>query len=524
MSTLIRQFSEDHKDYLRDESRSVGHAEHIAFPCTENEVREVLAECYGRNERITVQGARTGLAAAAVPDGGLILNLSKMDRVTGMRRVGGSYHLVLQPGVVLAEVKKMLASKRFDTVGWDEESLSAYAEFCRDGEFFFSPDPTETSATIGGMTACNASGARTYKYGPIRGYVEAVRMALADGRMLSARRGGERACGYEAVFTADDGTALRVPVPTYRMPHTKNASGYYACEDMELIDLLIGSDGTLGVMTEIEVTLLPLPRVIWGVSCLFTSEEQSLDFVEELRGASNVASVEFFDSGSLEVLRTQKQRSTAFSALPDISPEINTLIYVELHCDDEAQAAERLFAIGDMFTKSGGSEDRTWVARDQSDLDRLMFFRHAVPESVNMLIDRRRQTDPAITKLGADMSVPDEQLRRVMELYRRTLAENGLQSATWGHVGNNHLHVNVLPENMDDYRKAKELFRTWAAEVTAMGGAVSAEHGVGKLKAAFLTIMYGEEHIEEMRRMKYAFDPKGLLGVGNLFSPAEVTL
>ena len=159
------------------------------------------------------------------------------------------------------------------------------------------------------------------------------------------------------------------------------------------------------------------------------------------------------------------------------------------------------------------------MARTALDREKQQFFRHAVPESTNMLIDERKKIDPVITKLGADMSVPDQYLREVVSLYRRTLQEYNLESATWGHIGNNHLHVNILPRNGDDYRKGKELYSHWAQTVTKMGGAVSAEHGVGKLKRDFLTVMYGEEHIREMARLKKQFDPEFLLGRGNLFAP-----
>ena len=170
---------------------------------------------------------------------------------------------------------------------------------------------------------------------------------------------------------------------------------------------------------------------------------------------------------------------------------------------------------------SGGNPNFTWVAKTQSDRDKLQFFRHAVPESVNMLIDRRKKEDPVITKLGSDMSVPNEHLKDVMSVYAETLKDSGLEYASWGNIGDNHIHVNILPRNGEDYKKGKALFEKWAAIVTEMGGAVSAEHGVGKLKAPFLTIMYGENHIDEMADLKLSLDPKGLFGRGNMFSLDE---
>lgn len=119
------------------------------------------------------------------------------------------------------------------------------------------------------------------------------------------------------------------------------------------------------------------------------------------------------------------------------------------------------------------------------------------------------------------MSVPDEHIFDAVRLYRTSLAEEGFDAAVWGHIGENHLHVNILPRNMEEYARGKELFVRWAEAVTAMGGAVSAEHGVGKLKSSFLRIMYGTEHVREMAALKQTFDEKRILGVGNLFPEEE---
>ena len=159
------------------------------------------------------------------------------------------------------------------------------------------------------------------------------------------------------------------------------------------------------------------------------------------------------------------------------------------------------------------------MARTDIDRECQRFFRHAVPESVNMLIDERRRTPPSITQLGSDMSVPDDRLADVIAHYRQTIAAAGLESAAWGHIGNNHLHVNILPRNDAEYAVGKKLFAEWAQTVTDMGGAVSAEHGVGKIKRDFLTIMYGENQIEQMVTLKAQLDPKAQLGRGNLFAP-----
>ena len=519
---LIRDMREEYNEYLRDESRTAGFADSISFPRTEEDIRRIARYCYDRGCRLTVQGGRTGLAAAAVPFGGHILNLSRMDRVTGMALRDGVFYLTVQPGVVLRELRKAIAAKRFDTADWSPASLDALEAFRAAAEQMFTPDPTETSATIGGMAACNASGARTHGYGPTRGYVEGIRVVLADGDTVALRRGEVCARGRKMTLTTESGHTLHVDLPTYTMPRTKNASGYFAADDMDAVDLFVGSDGTLGVLSELELRLLPLPNTIWAATCFFDRKEQAIAFTDALRRTEvKEVSLEYFDRRALDILRTQKREKTAFAALPDIPAGVGAAVYAELHCSGEAEAAGKLFRLGEVLTEAGGSEEDTWVARTENDRDKLLFFRHAVPESVNMLIDERKKIFPSITKLGSDMSVPDEHIFDVVRLYRTTLAEEGFDAAVWGHIGENHLHVNILPRNEEEFVRGKELFVRWAEAVTAMGGAVSAEHGVGKLKASFLRIMYGDGHIREMAALKRVLDEKSILGIGNLFSEED---
>lgn len=519
----IRTMCDDYAEYLRDESRSVGTAESISFPKTEADVRRILREEYTAGHRITVQGARTGLAAAAVPQGGHIMNMMKMDRVLGMRQdEAGRFYVTAQPGVILSQLKKQIESKKFETADWDEASKKAFRAFLDAPEQLLTPDPTEGSASIGGIVACNASGARSYLYGPTRGHVSAIRVVLPDGDVVSLRRGEVFAEGRTMTLTTESGRTMTFALPTYTLPATKNASGYYIADNMDAIDLFIGSDGTLGVTTSVELSLIPMPAIVWGVTCFFENEADAIRFVPMLReNVDKLASLEYFNGDALELLRQQKADNTAFAQLPEIPQNYGCAVYTEIHCGTEEEALERLFRVGEAMTACGGSEDDTWVARNSVDRDRLYFFRHATPESVNMLIDRRKKLDPVITKLGSDMSVPDQYLAQIVALYDSSLKELGLESVKFGHIGNNHLHVNILPRNGDDYRAGKELFKKWAKEVTRMGGAVSAEHGVGKLKADFLTIMYGEAHIREMAELKAVFDPRGLLGTGNLFTPIE---
>lgn len=266
----IQAFGADYDEYRRDESRAQGEAESISFPRTEDEVSAILSKLAASGTAVTVQGARTGLAAGAVPHGGHVMNLSHMNRCLGARRGGdGAFYLTVQPGVILSELRKYLANKTVPCTGWADEDLEVLEQLYAAPTQFFPTDPTEASACLGGMAACNASGARSYLYGPMRPHVSALRVVLADGDVVALKRGEVHARGRALTLETVGGRCILVPLPAYTMPASKNASGYYAEDNMDAVDLFIGSDGTLGVITQLELRLSALPALTWGVNCFF---------------------------------------------------------------------------------------------------------------------------------------------------------------------------------------------------------------------------------------------------------------
>jgi len=518
----IRPFDDSCADYLRDESRAVGTADFISFPHTACEVRDVLRQTGATGAAVTLQGGRTGIVSGAVPRGGHVLNLSRMNRVTGCRRLSdGRFTLAVEPGVVLAGLNRMLEQADFDTAGWNDGALRALAQMKQTGRFFFAPDPTETSATIGGMVACNASGARTFGCGPTRSHVHGLTVALADGSQLRLVRGDHRAEGRRFRLITDAGRVIEGALPSYRMPAVKNAAGYHASDDMDLVDLFIGSEGTLGVVTGVDIVLTPRPAAVWGVTMFMPSEESAVRCVGVIRGLPvRPVAMEYFDAGALDLLRRQKAVNPAFAQLPDLPAGFICALYCEYHGGGEDAVSEAVEAAAEAAASQGWDGEASWLASDGRELARMKAFRHAVPEAVNLTIDERRRSDQSITKLGTDMAVPDAALSRVMALYRGGLAASGLEAVVFGHIGNNHVHVNILPRSAGQYDDGKRLYRAWAVEVVAMGGTVAAEHGIGKLKREFLELMYGREAVGEMRGLKRLFDPDMRLNPGNLFEPA----
>jgi D-lactate dehydrogenase (cytochrome) len=383
------------------------------------------------------------------------------------------------------------------------------------------------------MVAANASGAKSFRYGPTARHIVGLRVALADGAVLSLTRGQShaRSRAFRLVTEPPESRVLEGNLPDYIVPPVKSAAGYQTAQDADLLDLFIGMEGTLGVVTQVDLALSPAPAVIWGLTAFLPSQDAAVRFVRAARGEGaesanreigvpgllRPAAIEFFNAGALDLLREQKRDNPAFSNLPDLPGQFRTAVYVEFHGDDEDAVAEAVTALSEVMTALGGSEDAAWLASEERELARMAYLRHAVPESVNLRIDERRRTEPALTKLGTDMSVPDAHLEEVLAMYDSGLASAGLEAVIFGHIGDNHVHVNILPRNLEEYARGKELYLGWARRVVAMGGSVSAEHGIGKLKTAFLEMMYGPEGIAEMRRLKKVFDPEARLNRGNLF-------
>jgi D-lactate dehydrogenase (cytochrome) len=493
----IANLGPEHQDYLRDESRRTGHAEAIAFPKTDGDILSALMTARDNGWPVTIQGARTGIAAGAVPEGGLILNLSRMNQI-GIIHDGK--RITVQPGALLADIR----------VAVQQQGL------------FFPPDPTETSASIGGMLACNASGAQSYHYGPTRRWVNALRLILADGRSFRIER-GTKAQGRCFSVQTDTGDKITGELPVLPLPSVKSAAGYHVQPDMDLIDLFIGMEGTLGIIAEIELSLIPAPSRVQALTAFFPSESAALRFVRFLRAETGIrlpcppVSIEFFDAHALELLRRAKADYAAFAKLPVLPPHFHSAIYLEFHGDESGPMDEAISLVAEQMAGLGANADDGWFADSAKDLEILKMFRHATPEAVNLLIDARRKEHPGLTKLGTDMSVPDDCLNKVMALYHEGLEASGLEYVIFGHIGDNHVHVNIVPRSQEEYTRGKALYLEWARAVVAMGGSVSAEHGIGKLKVPLLRQMIGDEGVLAMKQLKRIFDPAGILNPGNLF-------
>ncbi len=523
---LIRKMSPEYADYLFDESRTMGHAEYIAFPSNEAELEEVVRWCAENHVPLTAQGALTGLAGGASPDGGLILNLQRMNRILGIRRAeDGTYCLRVQPGLRLAQLRRALQLKMFDVSGWDNLSLETLRDI-RPGQLFFPPDPTEPTASLGGMASCNACGARSVLYGCTRAHIRGLRIVLADGRVTELIRGRDRASGRDVCLPLEDGSRFRTELPPFETPPIKDA-GFFLRRDMDLVDLFVGSQGTLGIISELLLELMPAPRHLWGITAFFPDDECALAYVRALKGrpdpgiplfGQKAASIEFFDRNALKMVMRQKTVTPAFRRLPDVPDDGRCAVYAEFNGNDPGEMIPILKSLSGLLISVGGDPDSTWVARDELELEQLLFFRHSVPETIDLIVEENRKHEPCITILSTDMAVDDDHFDELYHIYRHDLSVSGLPWVIFGHIGENHVHPNILARSRQEYEQGHSIFEKWARDVHRMGGSISAEHGAGKIKRKLALIMYGADRMRMLNRLKQSFDPDGLLGPGNILT------
>ena len=353
---------------------------------------------------------------------------------------------------------------------------------------FYAPDPTETSASIGGTIATNASGSRSFRYGSTAGHVLQCQAVFADGAVREFRRGDQ----------------IDFPVPNLPLPGTtKNTAGYRLRPGMEWIDLLCGSEGTLAVVVEAEVRLLPVPRQLITGVVFFPQQESVLDAVEQWRPVEGLRMMEYFDGSSLAMLRPR---------FPDIPSDAEGALLIEQEpAGAEEDEVDRWI---DRLDEAGADLEGSWFASGARDRERFRVFRHALPESVN-----EKVRSNGFLKLNSDFAVPPERNREMLNIYHERLARefSGLH-VIFGHIGDAHVHVNILSESDGDFTRGQEILREFAAEAVRMGGTVSAEHGLGKRKAEYLSIQYTPDQIQAMREVKQRLDPNWVLGPGTLFA------
>lgn len=495
-----------------------GHADGVARPRTERDVAQLLS----RASRVLPVGAQSSLTGGATPDGGLVLATARMASIHEL----GQHHFRVGSGVPIATLQELLHA----------------------GGRWYAPSPTYTGAFAGGVVATNAAGAATFKYGTTRHWTDGVTMVLACGHVIDVVRGEVRA-DPDLGFELECGCGTRSFRPgTYAMPAVpKCSAGYFAAPDMDLIDLFIGAEGTLGLVTEVTFRVLPEPPSVAWAMVPVPSEPDAIALVDALRRASqetwrtrdprglDVSAIEHVDRRCLEILREDGvDRKLDIT----ISPGAELMLLVQLELPRGTTAEDAFRQAGSALTDEApdtpivrfcrllstcGALDDTEMAwpGDRRRVEQFLAFRESAPAGVNRRVgDAKRDIDARIEKTAADMIVPFEHFGTMLEIYRKGYRARGLDFAIWGHISDGNVHPNVIPRSYEDIVAGREAILEFGREVAKLGGCPLAEHGVGRssVKQTLLRQLYGDVGINQMRAIKAALDPRGILAPGVLWN------
>ncbi len=444
-----RASPEELRRYGSDETEDLNFPPDIAvLPETADEVSRVLAFCNEHRIPVTPRGAGTGLSGGALPvQGGVCLSLEKMNRIVEIDRE--NLFAVVEPGVITQTLQDAV-----EAVG-----------------LFYPPDPASKSACmIGGNIAHNAGGPRALKYGVTKDYVYGLEAVLPTGEVI--RTGGKL---------------------------LKNVAGY------NLTQFLVGSEGTLAVVTQATLKLLPLPTVHRTLLAPFDSVAAAARTVAKIfqRGVTPCA-LEFMERAAVAAAEERKGRKFPGGDSP-------ALLLIELDGMHEAPLDADAESVCAVCLEEGASD--LLVAETREKRESVWDLRRSIGEAVKKISPYRE----------IDCVVPRARLPELMDAIRETTARHALSAISYGHAGDGNIHVNILKRDADPARwktalpaATRELFE----RVIALGGTITGEHGVGYLHRESLALAIGEANVEILRRLKRQFDPNGILNPGKIWVKA----
>ncbi len=497
-----------------------GHAGGVARPRSERDIAHLLTT----SRAVLPIGAQSSLTGGATPDGGLVLSTARLTSI----QESGQRHFRVGAGVPLETLQELLHR----------------------GGRWYAPSPTYTGAFAGGVVATNAAGAATFKYGTTRAWTDGLTVVLACGHVLDLTRGDVTADAGRGV-TIECGCGRRtVRHGRYQMPRVpKCSAGYFAAPGMDLMDLFIGAEGTLGVVTDVTFRVLPEPPAVAWALVPVRSEAAAVALVGALRDASHqtwktrdprgldIAAIEHVDRRCLDILREDGIDRRNDITMP-ADADLMLLVQIELPPDTTAADAFAQVSVAlsrdapdtplvrwcRLLHTHGALEDTemAWPG-ERRRVEQFLAFRESVPAGVNRRVgDAKREVDDRIEKTAADMIVPFEHFGAMLAIYREGYRARGLDVAIWGHISDGNVHPNVIPSSYADVVSGREAILEFGREVARLGGCPLAEHGVGRsaVKQALLRQLYGDAGLDDMRAVKAALDPEWILAPKVMFGRA----
>ncbi len=479
---IVKDKKEDLLTYLEDTSNCSGEASLLYLPQSREEVSSCISELTAKKIPFTASAGRTGTTGGCVPGQGAIISLENLDKIMAVDKEKQTIRL--ESGVSLENLEK--EANKFNLT--------------------LRTSPTESLALIGGAIATSASGVRGFGYGGIRNYLAEIEVCLTSGEILTVKRGEIFARGRAFDFRLG-GRRFKFKLPAYNMPECKHQAGYWVKDNLDLIDLFIGSEGTLGVITSAVVYLQAVPFSIFDGLTFFPREGSALRFIEKIKelkaqGVIQPASLEFFDQNSLKLLKHE------YSFIPPAA----AAVYFEQEAEEKAAGDVLLERWAALIEESGALSAQSILADTPREREKVFSFRHKLPQMINEWL---RQTGQV--KTASDIAVPAGRFSEIYRFYREKAEAAGMDYVNFGHIGENHLHFNFLPHNTEESQSARKYLREFYGKAVSLGGTISAEHGIGKIKKPYLKIMYSQDEIRQMAAVKKCFDPHCLLGLDNIF-------
>ena len=436
----VRTAEADLLSYSYDNSRLSVTPEAVLFPHSEEQIREIVYLCKTHNTPITTRGRGSGTAGAAVPvSGGVVLSTEKMRKI--VRIESENRLMVVEPGVSNQEVQQAAAKHGF----------------------FWAPDPSSAPfCTVGGNISCGTAGPRAVKYGTVRENVLGLKAVTGDGELIHT--------GTET---------------------TKWAIGY------DLTQLLTGSEGTLAIITEATLKLLPLQQEKLLIRALYREMQSAADAVAAIMAQpATPCALEFMDSASLKLIRSQLGE--------DFPSAAEAMLMIEV--DDSKQGiTAAVEAIQQAAQNSGNLEIK--IAASQAEQEQLWAAR-------KILSPRLREIAPK--KINEDIVVPVSRIPALIQTIEQLSAAHQIQIANFGHAGNGNLHTNLLvnPDDPEEIERAEACLDQLFTAVLKLKGSISGEHGIGLVKQPFVARQIGESERRLMAGIKQQFDPQGILNPG----------
>ena len=447
-----------------------GNPEAVLRPKDKFELQRIIKLCAQHEIPFTACGSQTSVTGASVAQRGILISMEKFkDFETPRDRADGTATVKAQPGVLLGDFQQEMEAQ-----GWH-----------------YPPDPTSwEEVQLGVSIATNATGENSFYYGSSRNYVLGLEIILPNGDLKSLRR-------------------QRNPLELSR---EKNRAGYLLGE--EEIDEWIGSEGSLGIITETELLLLKKPKPFTSVFLFFRHEQEALKFslkLNDQRTNFNLRCLEYMDHEATKMMRVKSERLTI--------PEDTCTIYIKLEeiCEGFFEnCLDNLMEVNSsVTTQSDDLFEEALVAQDRNELLEFRRLRHHVPATINENAYEQRPSGGG--KVSSDWWVPLPHLLEQFQYIRDELKNLSIPVVAFGHIGNGHPHVNLIPSNSEEKDAALDFTKKCMQRAARLGGGVCGEHGLGKIKHWALDIQWDSQIVKGMRAVKDKWDPKGLAAPGNLF-------